>query len=354
MAVITKQWKDSGFCGLYNQCRALCAAPVLFMRSVLSPVFLMTTLSASGVYPDHALRRQQNAARLSLGSNILLVVLKVGAGLASGSISVLAEGVQSSLDVLASLMILWTVRTAATPPDRAHPYGHGKVESLASLTQMILISGSAVYIMSEAWHRLQNPSMPELGWGVAVLTFSLVVNSFVSAYLQKVARSTNSSAIAAEATHLRSDMLSCAGVLFGLGAVAIFRQPLLDPIIAAVMAIVVIFSAMKLGRETLRPLLDERLPGEEEEAIRTVLEADERVLGYHRLRTRQAGSHRMMDVHIQLDDNLSFRESHDITEDIEDAIRKVLPNLDAIVHAEPFEEEARHQEEVHRKPRKPA
>jgi ferrous-iron efflux pump FieF len=298
---------------------------------------------------DHKIqiRQQQAAAQLSLVSNIVLVILKVWAGVASGAISVLAEGVQSGLDVLASMMILWTVQRAAEPPDSAHPYGHGKMESLASLAQTLLIGGSAFYILGAAWRRWLAPEMPHLGWGALALAVSLVTNFFVSRRLQGVARETNSPALAAEAAHLKSDMLSCGGVLVGLGLVYLFHEPRLDSLIAAVMGVVVIVAALKLARDTVRPLLDERLPTDEEAQIKKVLDADARVLSYHRLRTRQAGSHRLMDVHIQLDDDLSFREAHAVSEEIEDAIREVLPNLDIIVHAEPFEEEMRHQQEAH-------
>jgi cation diffusion facilitator family transporter len=296
---------------------------------------------------DKALHRQRSAAKLSLSSNIVLVIVKVVAGVASGAISVLAEGVQSGLDVLASLMILWTVQRAASPPDDDHPYGHGKMESMASLIQIFLICGSALYILLAAWHRLKSPAMPRVDWGALALSLAIIVNFFVARHLKTVARETGSQAIAAEAVHLQSDMISCAGVLLGLGAVWLTKEPRLDPLIAGLMAFVVIGSSLKLARETVRPLLDEKLPGEEEAQIVAVLDADPRVLSYHRLRTRQAGSYRLMDVHLLLDDDLSFRESHAIVEEVEDAIRRVLPNLDIIVHAEPFEEEMRHQQEAH-------
>lgn len=297
---------------------------------------------------NEALRAQQSAAQLSLYSNIALVMLKVFAGLASHAISILAEGVQSGLDVFASLMILWTVQAAALPPDRSHPYGHGKMENLVSLAQIILIVLSAFYIGGAAWERWLDPKMPHVGWGSLALVISLGVNFVVSRRLQSVAKATESAAIATEAAHLRSDMLSCAGVLGGLAIAWVFKEPRLDPLIAAVMAIIVIVSAIHMGRQTLRPLLDEKLPGEEEAQIKAVLDADRRVLGYHRLRTRQAGSHRLMDVHLLLDDELSFVQSHAIVEEVEDEIRKVLPNLDIIVHAEPYEEETRHQELEHK------
>jgi len=290
---------------------------------------------------------QQQAARLSLFSNIVLVVIKIAAGLASGSISVLAEGVQSTMDVVASALILVTVRKAAEPPDQAHPYGHGKLENITSQAQMLLILGSAGYLLWAAWTRWQKPVEIELDIGAAALIISIIFNVFVSRRLHKVARETGSQAIEAEATHLRSDMLACVGVLGGLGAVWVTGEKRLDPLIAAGMTVVIVVSALQLLRETLRPLLDERLPHDEEERIRSVLQNDERVLGFHRLRTRRAGSYRLMDVHILLSDHLSFPAAHAIAEEVEDALRTALPNVDVMIHAEPFEEEMRHQQEHH-------
>jgi cation diffusion facilitator family transporter len=308
-----------------------------------------TSLNYSGQSPSAAIagRRQQAAARLSLCSNIVLVIVKIAAGLASGSISVLAEGVQSTVDVVASAVILFTVRAAAAPPDSRHPYGHGKFENVASLAQMVLILSTTAYLFYSAWERWNHPVMPRLDWGIAALTFAAGVNAWVSRHLGRVARETQSQSLEAEATHLRSDMLSCLGVLAGLGAVWVTRDPRLDPLMAAGMTVLVVSSALRLLRESLRPLLDEGLPTDEEARVRAVLEADARVLGYHRLRTRRAGSARLMDLHVLLDDDLSFREAHAIGEEVEGAIRDVLPNVDVIVHVEPYEEETRHQIERH-------
>jgi cation diffusion facilitator family transporter len=299
------------------------------------------------ISPPTANQRQQAAARLSLASNIFLVIIKVIAGFASGSISVLAEGVQSSMDVIASALILVTVRVAAAPPDRSHPYGHGKFENIASLAQLGLILSTAVYLLYEAWTRWKHPVTPHLGWGAAAMLTALVVNTIVSGRLFKVARETVSPALQAEALHLRGDLLSCLGVLVGLVAVKLTNQPRLDPIIAAVMTLVMVVAALRLLRDALRPLVDERLPPEEEAKIVAVLEADERVLGYHRLRTRSAGAHQLMDIHILLDDHLTFSAAHAISEEVEDAVRRALPNADVIVHAEPFHEETQHQMEEH-------
>jgi ferrous-iron efflux pump FieF len=296
---------------------------------------------------EMAARRQQAAARLSLGSNAFLVLIKIGAGIASGSLSVLAEGIQSMMDVLASGLILLTVRAAAAPPDRAHAYGHGKFENLASLAQMVLILGTTGYLLWAAWGRWQRPMMPRVEWGAAALALSAIVNALVSRHLRRVARETGSQALEAEATHLWGDLLSCLGVLGGLVVVWLTGEPRLDPLIAAGMAIVVVVSAVRLLRDSVRPLLDESLPAEEEAKVRAVLDADGRVRGYHRLRTRRAGSQRLMDVHLMLNDQLTFSQAHAVAEEVEDAIRQTLPNVDVTVHAEPFEEERRHQQEQH-------
>ncbi len=292
-------------------------------------------------------KAQMEAARLSLVANIFLVVIKMGAGVLSGSLSVLAEGVQSLLDIVASIVILVTVRAAAAPPDRAHPWGHGKFENMTSLGQMggILISAGAIWWA--AWQRWQQPVMPRLDWGAGAMLVAAGTNLFVSRRVKAVAKKTGSQALAAEAMHLRGDLWACLGVLLGLVTTRLTGIERLDPLIAAVMAVFVFISALNLLRDVLRPLVDEKLPADEESIIRAVLEGDRRVQSFHRLRTRRAGSYRMADVHILLPDTLSFITAHQISEDIEDAIRAALPNTDVIVHAEPYEEEIRHQREKH-------
>jgi cation diffusion facilitator family transporter len=296
---------------------------------------------------DASTKVRRRAARLSVFSNTGLVVVKVAAGLTSGSISVLAEGIQSTVDIFASLMIYVSLGVAGRPPDRRHPYGHGKVESLTSAVQMLLILGSTAFILFQAYRRLLSPRMPDVDWGIGAMGVALVVDLAVSSYLQRVARQTGSLALEAEAQHLRSDMYACAGVLLGLVAVRLTGWAPLDPIIAALLALVVIITAIRLMGVSLRPLLDQSLPAEEEAQIRRALDTDDRVMGYHKLRTRQAGSQRHVDVHVMLEDSLRLSEGHAIGEEIEQAIRQTLPNLDVVVHVEPYAEEISHQAMQH-------
>jgi len=292
-------------------------------------------------------RVRRRAARLSVISNTGLVAVKIAAGLMSGSISVLAEGVQSTVDVLASLMIYASLGVAGRPPDTRHPYGHGKVESLTSALQMLLILGSTAFILYQAYQRLMHPRLPDVDWGIGAMGIALVVDLALSSYLLRVARTTESLALEAEAQHLRSDMYACVGVLLGLVAVRLTGWAPLDPIIAALLSLVVIATAIRLMGISLRPLLDQSLPAEEEARIRRTLDADDRVMGYHRLRTRQAGTQRHVDVHVMLKDSLPLSEAHAIGEEVEQALRKTLRNLDVVVHIEPYADELSHQATQH-------
>jgi cation diffusion facilitator family transporter len=189
--------------------------------------------------------------------------------------------------------------------------------------------------------------MPDVDWGIGAMGVAIVVDLAVSSYILRVGRQTDSLALEAEGRHLRADIYACAGVLLGLVAVRLTGWPILDPLIAAVLAVVVIVTAVRLMRASLQPLVDRSLPAEEEARIRRTLDADGRVMGYHRLRTRQSGAQRHVDVHIMLQDNLPLSEAHAIGEEMERALRQTLPNLDVVVHLEPYAEELFHQATQH-------
>ncbi len=307
-------------------------------------------LPGRGQTMDGSTEVSRRAALLSVISSTGLVAVKVAAGLATGSISVLAEGIQSVVDIVASLMIYASVRVAGKPPDRRHPYGHGKFESLTSAVQMLLILGSTGFILYQATRRFLHPRMPDVDWGIGAMGVAIVVDLAVSSRIQRAARETRSLALEAEAQHLRADVYACAGVLLGLVAVRLTGWAPLDPLIGALLAVVVIVTAARLMGASLRPLLDQSLPAAEEALLRRALDADPRVMGYHKLRTRQAGAQRHVDVHIMLEDRLTLAEAHAIGEEVEWALRRTLPNLDVVVHVEPYAEELSHQVAQHGAP----
>ena len=299
---------------------------------------------------DAPRNRKTAAARLSIASNALLVLLKIGVGVWSGSVSILSEAVHSASDLLASSIAYFSVRVSDAPPDTEHPFGHGKIEGLSSFAEALLIILAAGFIIFEAGHKLLNPdpALPAaLEAGLALMAFSALLNTFLSRYLRRVAEETDSQALKADAAHIQTDVVTSLGVLVGLALARATHRAWFDPLAALIVALMIFQAAYRLIRDALDLLLDARLPHEEEAQIQDALEDDPRVLGYHKLRTRKSGSQRHADVHVLIEDDCSLIEAHDIAEDIEDRIRALLPHTFVNIHIEPYRAEMKHQEDSH-------
>ena len=286
------------------------------------------------------------AARLSVLSNIALVCLKLGVGLAIGSVAVLSEAAHSATDLLAAVIAFFAVRASDAPPDREHPYGHGKVESVSGVVEALLIAGAGFYIIHEAVQAWAHPRGGAVGWGIVVMALSSGVNTLVARHLLRVARRTDSLALAADAHHLWIDVYTSLAVMVGLALVALTGIRSLESLVAGIVGLFVLKTAWDISREATLPLIDQRLPDDEVARFEATMTADKRILGWHKLRTRKAGSHRHIDVHIQLDDSMTLVEAHRVTEELEDRMRASLPNVHVMIHAEPYEEEKRHHEQI--------
>lgn len=296
-----------------------------------------------------ASRRKQAAAGLSIGSNTLLVLAKLAVGLRTGSVSVLSEAAHSATDLLASAIAFISVRFSDHPPDEEHPYGHGKLESVSGFLEALLIMGAALYIVVEAVHKLRAPAAetPPVGAALLVMAISIAVNLGVSAYLRKVARETDSQALLADAEHLTTDVLTSVAVLVGLALVHFTGLAWLDPATGLLVACMIARTGWQLTSQSVHTLLDTRLPDEEEARIRAILDGDPRVLGYHKLRTRKSGSLRLVDLHVQMEDECSLLVAHTTVEELEDAIRRTLGDAIVSIHPEPFLDEVLHQLQDH-------
>jgi cation diffusion facilitator family transporter len=288
------------------------------------------------------------AARLSVYSNTLLVLLKLIAGALSGSVGVLSEAAHSATDLVASWIALFAVRAADIPPDEDHPYGHGKIESLSGMAEALLIFLAGIYIVYEAVTKLAHKGRPHsTGLGIIVMGISVVVNILVARHLFNVARKTDSLALSSDAEHLRADVFTSVGVIIGLVLVRFTGLWWIDPVVALAVALMILHASWRLTRGALNPLLDTQLPPDELETVRGVLESDPVVLAYHKLRARKSGSFRLVDAHVLMDDNLTLLQAHDLTEALEDRIREKLPNTEVTLHTEPYHAESHHQYEHH-------
>lgn len=278
------------------------------------------------------------AAWLSVVSNCLLILLKVVAGILTGSIAILTEAVHSAIDLIASLIALVSVRKADEPADEDHPYGHEKAENVAAGAEAMLILLGAAIIVVEAVRRLVNGSEIEsIGVGIAIIGLSIVANLVVSAYLYRRARILESPALEGDAAHLRADAITSIAVLVGLVLVEVTGEAAFDSIAALLVAGAIVSTGIRLAMRSGRVLMDEVLPEEEMDRIEAVI-AESRppqMAGYHKLRGRRAGSRRHIDLHVQFRSGTSLEEAHEEAHRLRDAIEGEFNNADVLIHVEP-------------------
>lgn len=285
---------------------------------------------------------KRSAAKLSVASNTLLVVAKLAIGMLSGSVSILSEAVHSGIDLVAAGIAWYSVRESGKPADDNHHYGHGKIENIAGTIEAVLIFGAAFFIIWEALHKLQSGivEIDKLGLGAAVMGGSALVNYLVSRRLLSVAIITDSVALEADALHLRTDVYTSVGVLGGLVAIKLTGMTLLDPIVAIVVAVMILKAAWELTKTAFFHILDVKLPDDEEAIIHETLKnyAD-RFLEYHKLRTRKSGHIRHIDMHLVVPKQITVEAAHALSHEITDDIERKLQHSHILVHIEPCKQD---------------
>lgn len=288
-------------------------------------------------------RRKARAASISVLSNASLVAGKLVVGLATGSVSVLSEAIHSAVDLVAAGIALFAVKTATRPADKDHAYGHGKIENLSGTVEAVLIFLAAAWIVYEAVHKLLAKAPVEMpGLGVAVMAVSSVANGLVSRMLFRVGRETDSIALQADAWHLRTDVWTSAGVMCGLLVIMLagWIAPgvdlwWLDPAAAIAVALLIVKAAWDLTKQSIRDVMDESLPEDEQRWIAEHARTASGVLGFHGLRTRKAGPQRFVDFHLLVDREMSVERSHRLAHDVADAIKARFDQASVTIHVEP-------------------
>lgn len=282
-------------------------------------------------------QRKIRAARISMISATGLTLLKLAAGLATGSMAVLSSAIDSLLDILMSGANFLAIRQAEQPPDVRHPFGHGKFETLATIVQAVAIGVSGGWVCYESVHRLlTGVTLGNLEGGMAVLAFSAVVSWLITRFLRRTARETESTALTADALHFSMDVYTNLALLAGLVAIRLFDIAWLDPALSILVALYIFYEAYGLFRYGLKDILDERLPDTIRGEIASILEQHRgQLIGYHRLRTRRAGSQKIIDFHLTLCKHLSVEEAHDIADHLENHMKEKIGRADITIHVEP-------------------
>jgi cation diffusion facilitator family transporter len=282
--------------------------------------------------------KKVRTARLSIISNSCLIIMKLSAGIFSGSVSILSEAIHSAMDLLAAIIAFFSVKVSDTPPDAKHPYGHGKYENVSGVIEAVLIFIAAIWIIYEAIHKIIAPTVVEnVGIGTLVMALSAITNFFVSRRLYKVSKETDSIALEADALHLKTDVYTSIGVAAGLLLLSLTGWQFLDPAIAIAVAMLILKESYELLKNAYSPLMDVSLSDDEVKIFKE--EMIKRGLPFHNLKTRKSGHFRFADLHLELPENMELKEVHRICDEIESVLSSRLKNLEINIHVEPVSRE---------------
>jgi len=262
--------------------------------------------------------------------------------LVTGSISIWAQAADSSLDIFAVVITFLTVGYSVKPADQEHPFGHGKAEDIGAAVQSLLLLSAAALIVYFAVRRIIAGTTVELAEaGMAVMVVSLVASVLLSRLLFRVARSSGSVALEANANNIMGDIYSTSGVLLGLIVVRVghafgFHLDIVDPILAILVSILILRATYRVGSMAIRGLTDVRLPAEEQDALMALLmEHSKQFVGVHRVRTRHSGRQHHVDLHMVMPKGTSVESAHLMCDHLEQDIEKRLQYAVVTIHVEP-------------------
>jgi ferrous-iron efflux pump FieF len=293
-------------------------------------------MSSPRLAPAETTALTRRVTLMSVATAAVLVSIKLAAWLASGSTALLASMADSGLDLVASLASFWAVRYAAAPPDAEHRFGHGKAEAFASLIQAGLVFASAALIGREAVGDFLAPhALRQEGWAVAVMAVSTVLTGFLIAAQSRVLRQTSSVAVSGDRAHYATDLASNLIALLGIAASAWLGVNGLDAAAAVVIAALLLWGAVGVFREASSQLMDHELPDEQRAEIVRLATADGRLANVHQLRTRASGPYVHMQMHVDLDPEVTLETAHEAIVAAEKRILDAFPAADIIIHADP-------------------
>jgi len=282
--------------------------------------------------------RKTRVAALSIISNTVLIIFKVMAGLLSGSVSIISEAIHSGMDLVASFIAFFSVRTSSKPADKDHPYGHGKIENISGMAEGLLIFVAAGMIIKEAIEKIYAPAEIEMAAiAIGVMLGASLVNVLVSRKLYQVAREEDSMALEADALHLKTDVYTSLGVAAGLVLIKVTGLLILDPIVAILVALLIIKEAWELCRNAVDFLLDIKLTDEEEAKIIDIINRrKDSFHDFHKLKTRKSGTMKHIDFHLTVNPELTVGEIHELIGQLKKDMWEEFRYTRVNVHVDPY------------------
>jgi cation diffusion facilitator family transporter len=285
-------------------------------------------------------RYLERFAWLSVATGIVVLALKTWAWQITGSVGLLSDALESTVNIGAALVAVFALRAANRPADAEHHFGHGKAEYLSAMVEGFLILAASAAIIASAVNRLLSPEpLEQVGVGLLISVLASCLNGAVAFILLRVGRAHRSMVLIADGKHLLTDVWTSAGVVVGVGAVALTGWVRLDPIIALLVGANILWTGWGLLRESVSGLLDERLSDADIAQVVSVLAAHESPqVHFHALQSRAAGRQRFVSLHMLVPGVTSVRDAHDRAQQIEDEIDELLPGTVVSIHIEPLED----------------
>ncbi len=285
------------------------------------------------------LKEKQKAALLSVVSNIFLIFLKLIAGILTNSISIISEAIHSFTDFLASIIAFFSVKQSSSPPDSDHQFGHGKYEDFSGFIEGGLILAAAGYIIFESVEKIINNKYEFINTtaGIVVMFVSVIVNIIVSCHLYNVAYKTDSMALLADAEHLRTDILTSAGVLVGLVLIKLTNIEILDPVVAIIVGLIIIKAGLRLCFASGKNLLDGSLPEEEQKIIFDTVNnyIPNEIIEIKEIKSRKSGAEKLIELVIAIPKKRTIEEGHNLCDKIEADLKNNIKNCHVTIHMEP-------------------
>jgi cation diffusion facilitator family transporter len=287
-------------------------------------------------------------AALSIGAAVLTIALKFGAYRLTGSVGLLSDALESIVNLVAAIAAFWALSYAVKPPDAKHTFGHSKAEYFSSALEGLLVLVAAGSIAVTAGERLFHPQpLEQVGLGLGLSFIATALNGGVAWILLRASRRHRSITLRADAYHLLTDVWTSVGVVLGIGLVSVTGWLILDPIVALLVAVNIVWTGFQLLRETGSGLLDAAIPEDDQKAIALIMsEYETRGIHFHAVRTRVAGARRFVSFHVLVPGAWTVQQGHDVCEAIEQAIAQALPGTDVQTHLEPLEDPVSWDDEI--------
>ena len=287
-----------------------------------------------------------SSLKIAVGSifvGLIVLGLKTLAWYLTGSVALLSDALESIVNVATAVAALVAISVAPRPADQSHPYGHHKAEFLSAVLEGVLIIVAALLILREAWHAFQNPrEIQAVGMGMAINASAGVLNAIWCSILIRQGRRLRSPALVADGKHLLTDVVSSGGVLLGVGLAVATGWSILDPALAMLVGVNILWSGWKVMASSVSGLLDEAVPEKTLVTIRDIIsDKASGALEAHDLRTRHAGAVTFIDFHLVVDGQTTVSDAHDICDRVEASLKAKLPDAQITIHVEP-EHKAKH------------